>query len=84
MIYAGHRDSSMLSILKRYIPIAASFGGICIGILTILADLMGAIGSGTLSLLKELEFCWQFLLCMDISKHLRKKKNKEHLTYFDL
>jgi len=48
MIYAGHRDSSMLSILKRYIPIAASFGGICIGILTILADLMGAIGSGKL------------------------------------
>jgi protein transport protein SEC61 subunit alpha len=38
----------MLSILKRYIPIAASFGGICIGILTILADLMGAIGSGKL------------------------------------
>lgn len=48
MIYAGHRDSSMLNILKRYIPVAASFGGICIGILTILADLMGAIGSGKL------------------------------------
>jgi protein transport protein SEC61 subunit alpha len=47
MIYAGHRDSSMLNILKRYIPVAATFGGICVGILTIIADLMGAIGSGT-------------------------------------
>ena len=48
MVYVGHRDSSMLTILKRYIPIAASFGGICIGILTIIADIMGAIGSGNL------------------------------------
>jgi protein transport protein SEC61 subunit alpha len=38
----------MLNYLKRYIPIAASFGGICIGSLTILADFMGAIGSGNL------------------------------------
>jgi len=31
----------------RYIPIAATFGGMCIGALTIVADFMGAIGSGT-------------------------------------
>jgi protein transport protein SEC61 subunit alpha len=37
----------MLTILKHYIPVAAMFGGMCIGILTIIADLMGAIGSGT-------------------------------------
>jgi len=37
----------MLTILKKYIPIAATFGGMCIGVLTIIADLMGAIGSGT-------------------------------------
>lgn len=36
----------MLTILKKYIPIAATFGGMCIGVLTIIADLMGAIGSG--------------------------------------
>lgn len=47
MTYVGHRDSSMLSILKHYIPTAAALGGICIGILTVIADLMGAIGSGT-------------------------------------
>jgi len=46
MIYIGHRDTSMLAVLKKYIPIAATFGGMCIGILTIIADLMGAIGSG--------------------------------------
>jgi preprotein translocase subunit SecY len=36
----------MKEVLKRYIPIAASFGGMCIGALTILADFLGAIGSG--------------------------------------
>ena len=46
MIYIGNRDTSMLAVLKKYIPIAATFGGMCIGILTIIADLMGAIGSG--------------------------------------
>lgn len=33
--------------LNRYIPTAAAFGGMCIGALTIVADFMGAIGSGT-------------------------------------
>jgi len=37
----------MISVLNKYIPIAASMGGICVGILTIFADFMGAIGSGT-------------------------------------
>lgn len=41
----GFRDFK--SELRRYIPIAASFGGMCIGALTIIADFMGAIGSGT-------------------------------------
>ncbi len=33
--------------LNRYIPTAAAFGGLCIGLLTVIADFMGAIGSGT-------------------------------------
>jgi protein transport protein SEC61 subunit alpha len=37
----------MLDVLRMYIPTAAAFGGACIGALTILADFMGAIGSGT-------------------------------------
>lgn len=43
----GHRDSSLQKELYRYIPIAATFGGVCIGALTIIADFLGAIGSGT-------------------------------------
>lgn len=46
MILQGHRDSSMVKTLGKYIPIAAACGGICIGGLTIVADFMGAIGSG--------------------------------------
>lgn len=43
----GFRDSSLKNELERYIPTAAAFGGICIGALTVVADFMGAIGSGT-------------------------------------
>ncbi len=45
----GHRDTvqALKKELNRYIPIAAAFGGMCIGALTIVADFMGAIGSGT-------------------------------------
>eukprot|EP00929_Paragymnodinium_shiwhaense_P113321 TRINITY_DN8159_c0_g1_i1.p1 TRINITY_DN8159_c0_g1~~TRINITY_DN8159_c0_g1_i1.p1 ORF type:complete len:473 (-),score=134.86 TRINITY_DN8159_c0_g1_i1:80-1498(-) len=47
MIFKGHREQSLLHILEMYIPTAAAFGGMCIGMLTIVADFLGAIGSGT-------------------------------------
>jgi protein transport protein SEC61 subunit alpha len=47
MVMRGYRDHNMINLLKRYIPTAAAFGGMCIGMLTILADFLGAIGSGT-------------------------------------
>jgi protein transport protein SEC61 subunit alpha len=47
MIMKGHRNSSLVKELNRYIPTAAAFGGLCIGALSVLADFMGAIGSGT-------------------------------------
>lgn len=47
MVMKGHRDTSIVNVLNRYIPTAAAFGGMCIGALTMLADFMGAIGSGT-------------------------------------
>ncbi|KAG9143129.1 hypothetical protein Leryth_023562 [Lithospermum erythrorhizon] len=47
MVMPGHRESNLQKELNRYIPTAAAFGGVCIGALTVLADLMGAIGSGT-------------------------------------
>ena len=48
-VMKGHRDSSLAKELNRYIPTAAAFGGMCIGALTVIADFMGAIGSGTLT-----------------------------------
>lgn len=49
MFIQGHRDTqaSIRKELNRYIPTAAAFGGVCIGALSIGADLLGAIGSGT-------------------------------------
>jgi len=47
MVMRGHRESSMYKELKRIIPTAAAFGGLCIGALSIVADMMDAIGSGT-------------------------------------
>merc|ERR1712226_464244 len=47
MVFKGHREESLLRVLDMYIPTAAAFGGMCIGMLTIVADFLGAIGSGT-------------------------------------
>ena len=43
----GYRDTALIDVLNRYIPTAALFGGMCIGALTVFADFLGAIGSGT-------------------------------------
>lgn len=40
-------EPNILEKLNRYVGCAAGLGGMCIGILTIFADFMGAIGSGT-------------------------------------
>jgi len=49
MVFVGVRPDQqhMKEVLDRYIPTAAAFGGLCIGALSVLADLLGAIGSGT-------------------------------------
>ena len=41
MVMRGHRETSMVHELNRYIPTAAAFGGLCIGALSVLADFMG-------------------------------------------
>ncbi|PSS02498.1 protein transport protein SEC61 subunit alpha [Coniella lustricola] len=51
LVMAGHRDQSMYKELKRIIPTAAAFGGACIGALSVASDLLGALGSGTGTLL---------------------------------
>jgi protein transport protein SEC61 subunit alpha len=49
MSLKGYRNDKQVMVqqLNKYIPTAAAFGGLCIGALTITADLLGAIGSGT-------------------------------------
>jgi protein transport protein SEC61 subunit alpha len=47
LVMRGHREGSMYKELKRIIPTAAAFGGLCIGALSVSADMLGAIGSGT-------------------------------------
>lgn len=47
LVMAGHREGSLYKELKRVIPTAAAFGGATIGALSVLADLSGALGSGT-------------------------------------
>ncbi|MCO5549347.1 hypothetical protein L7F22_002817 [Adiantum nelumboides] len=59
MVMPGHRESNLQKELNRYIPTAAAFGGICIGALTVCADFMGAIGSGT-GILLAVTIIYQF------------------------
>ena len=48
MKIAGTKNQdSVYNRLKKLIPVAAVFGGICIGLLTVFSDLIGTIGSGT-------------------------------------
>jgi protein transport protein SEC61 subunit alpha len=47
LTFPGHRGSSTLAVLNKFIPTAAALGGILVGALSIGADLLGAIGSGT-------------------------------------
>eukprot|EP00759_Apiculatamorpha_spiralis_P004172 PhF_6_TR12513/c0_g1_i1/m.19638/K10956/SEC61A; protein transport protein SEC61 subunit alpha len=42
-----NNEDEVTAHLNRYIPTAAAFGGMCIGVLTVMADFLGAIGSGT-------------------------------------
>ncbi|RHZ10584.1 hypothetical protein DYB26_000756, partial [Aphanomyces astaci] len=39
--------TSLVHVLNRYIPVAATFGGVAVGALVIVSDFLGAIGSGT-------------------------------------
>merc|ERR1712127_393104 len=59
MVMKGHRDSAIIHVLNRYIPTAAAFGGMCIGALTVIADFMGAIGTGT-GILLSVTIIYQF------------------------
>lgn len=51
LVLAGSKDGSVYRELKRVIPTAALVGGAVIGLLSVATDLVGALGSGTGSLL---------------------------------
>merc|ERR1719219_1781796 len=51
LVIKGYKSDNVIKVLNRYIPVAAAFGGICIGLLSIFADALGAIGKGTSILL---------------------------------
>jgi len=57
--YSGTSPEFLQSHLEKYIPTAAALGGVCIGALTILADFLGAIGSGT-GILLAVGFIYQY------------------------
>lgn len=46
-IEGNTREESMIKRLNMYIPTAAALGGVMVGLLTVFADMIGAIGSGT-------------------------------------
>mmetsp|Transcript_6485 Transcript_6485/g.9774 ORF Transcript_6485/g.9774 Transcript_6485/m.9774 type:complete len:490 (+) Transcript_6485:77-1546(+) len=46
MIIKGHRDTALEHELNRYIPVAAALGGVCVGVLSFIADLLGSAVSG--------------------------------------
>ena len=53
-------EQSTIKELDKYIPTAAAFGGMCIGALTVMAEFLGAIGSGT-GILLAVTIVYQYL-----------------------
>merc|ERR1711920_706634 len=75
MMMPGYRDSDLPKVLNRYIPTAAAFGGACIGALTIVADFLGAIGSGT-GILLAVTIIYQYF------EIVYKEKEQGHSIFF--
>lgn len=75
----GYRDTSTISVLNRYIPVAAAFGGIAIGVLTILADFLGAIGSGT-GILLAVSIVYQYYESLVKEKETSKASVYRHFS----
>lgn len=47
MTIKGYRESGVIRVLNRYIPTSAALGGMIIGGITVVADFLGCIGTGT-------------------------------------
>ena len=68
LVLKGDTKTSMVAELNRYIPTAAAFGGMCIGLLSILADFSGAIGSGT-GILLAVSIIYQYYEAFEKNRH---------------
>lgn len=55
------REAATANVLMHYIHIPTALGGMCIGMLSILTDLVGAIGSGTGILLAITIICDEYM-----------------------
>jgi preprotein translocase subunit SecY len=64
----AHNVRGFMQVLNSYIPTAAAFGGMCIGALTIIADLFGAIGSGT-GILLAVTIIYQYFETYEKERH---------------
>lgn len=47
MTIKGYRESGVIRVLSRYIPTSAALGGMIIGAITVFADFLGCVGTGT-------------------------------------
>ena len=77
LVIKGYREQSVVKILYRYIPTAAALGGMCIGALSIFADFMGAIGSGT-GILLAVSIIFQYF-----ETYSREQKSDSGVLSFD-
>ena len=66
-------EENVYQQLNRTIPAAATLGGMCIGLLTIFADFMGAIGSGT-GILLAVTIIYEYF------EELKKNENEKRLS----
>jgi protein transport protein SEC61 subunit alpha len=78
---AGHREGSMYKELKRIIPTAAAFGGAILGLLSVTADLLGAIGSGTGILMAVTIIYSYFEIGMKVSNKPLHESYFSHLLF---
>eukprot|EP00392_Amoebophrya_sp_AT5.2_P013322 g13440.t1 len=59
LTFVGYRAESLDTVLRKYIPQCALLGGVMIACLTIFADLVGCLGSGT-GLLLAVNITYQY------------------------
>ncbi|KAL3622264.1 hypothetical protein CASFOL_033675 [Castilleja foliolosa] len=76
MVMPEHRESNLQKELNRNIPTAVAFDGMCIGVLTVLADLMGKSVPAQV-------LCWPSPSYISISRPSRRRRPKSLVSLGD-